>query len=85
MRKLCQWKGVEIIEGEVCPDHIHIMVSIPPKMSVSNREFWCKGYYVDTAGKNTKGIKAYIANQLKQDRENNQLSIFDSRDPFTGN
>ena len=54
-------------------------------MSVSNREFWFKGYYVDTAGKNTKGIKAYIANQLKQDRENNQLSIFDSRDPFTGN
>ena len=35
IRKLCQWKGVDIIEGEVCPDHIHIMVSIPPKMSVS--------------------------------------------------
>ena len=74
LRKLCQWKGVEIIEGEVCPDHIHMLVSIPPKMSVSgfmgylkgksallifqkwgnmkfayrNREFWCKGYYVDT-------------------------------------
>ena len=84
---------MEIIEGEVCPDHIHILVSIPPKMSVSgfmgylkgksallifqkygnmkfayrNREFWCKGYYVDTAGKNTKAIKEYIANQLKQD------------------
>ena len=74
LRKLCEWKGVEIIEGEVCPDHVHILVSIPPKMSVSvfmgylkgksatiifqkwgnmkfayrNREFWCKGYYVDT-------------------------------------
>ena len=74
LRKLCQWKGVEIIEGEICPDHIHMLVSIPPKMSVSgfmgylkgksslmifqkwgnmkfayrNREFWCKGYYVDT-------------------------------------
>ncbi len=35
LRKLCQWKGVEIIEGEVCPDHIHMLVSIPPKMSVS--------------------------------------------------
>ncbi len=111
LRKLCQWKGVEIIEGEVCPDHIHIMVSIPPKMSVSgfmgylkgksslmifqrwgnmkfayrNREFWCKGYYVDTVGKNTKAIKEYIANQLKQDKENDQLSIFDPRDPFAGN
>ena len=35
LRKLCEWKGVEIIEGEVCPDHIHILVSLPPKMSVS--------------------------------------------------
>ena len=35
LRQLCQWKGVEIIEGEVCPDHIHMLVSIPPKMSVS--------------------------------------------------
>ena len=91
LRKLCEWKGVEIIEGEVCPDYIHILVSLPPKMSVSgfvgylkaksatiifqkwgnmkfayrNREFWCKGYYVDTVGKNTKAIKAYIADQLK--------------------
>ena len=95
LRKLCQWKGVDIIEGEVCPDHIHMLVSIPPKMSVSgfmgylkgkssllifqkwgnmkfayrNREFWCKGYYVDTAGKNTKAIKEYITNQLKVDKE----------------
>lgn len=73
-RKLCEWKGIEIIEGEICPDHIHILVSIPPKYRVSrvmgylkgkssltifqkwgnikfayrNREFWCKGFYVDT-------------------------------------
>ena len=111
LRKLCEWKCVEIIEGEVCPDHVHILVSIPPKMSVSvfmgylkgksatiiyqkwgnmkfayrNREFWCKGYYVDTAGKNTKAIKEYIANQLKQDRESDQLSLFDPQDPFMGN
>ena len=111
LRKLCEWKGVKIIEGEVCPDHIHMLVSIPPKMSVSgfmgylkgksallifqkwgnmkfayrNREFWCKGYYVDTAGKNTKAIKEYIANQLKQDRESDQLSLFDPQDPFMGN
>ncbi len=110
LRTLCQWKGVEIIEGEVCPDHIHLLVSIPPKMSVSsfmgylkgkssllifqrfgniksayrNREFWCKGYYVDTTGKNTAAIKSYIANQLKVDKETDQLSIFDPRDPFTG-
>ena len=110
LRTLCQWKGVEIIEGEVCPDHIHLLVSIPPKMSVSsfmgylkgkssllifqrfgnmkfayrNREFWCKGYYVDTTGKNIAEIKSYIANQLKVDKETDQLSIFDPRDPFTG-
>ena len=103
LRKLCEWKGVEIIEGEVCPDHIHMLVSIPPKMSVSgfmgylkgkssviifqkwgnmkfayrNREFWCKGYYVDTAGKNTKAIKEYISNQLKHDQQSDQLSLFD--------
>ena len=49
-----------------------------------NREFWCKGYYVDTVGKNTKAIKEYIAEQLKRDRENDQLSIFDPQDPFKG-
>ena len=110
IRTLCNWKGVEIIEWEICPDHIHLLLSIPPKMSVSgfmgylkgksslmifqkygnmkfayrNREFWCKGYYVDTVGKNTAAIKKYIANQLKQDREMDQLSLFDPRDPFTG-
>ena len=110
IRTLCQWKGVEIIEGEVCPDHIHLLLSIPPKLSVSgfmgylkgksslmifqkygnmkfaygNREFRCKGYYVDTVGKNTKAITEYIADQLKRDKEADQLSIFDPRDPFTG-
>ena len=110
LRKLCEWKGVEILEGEVCPDHVHLLLSIPPKMSVSSflgnlkgksslmmyqkygnlkfayrkREFWCKGYYVDTVGKNTKAIKEYIANQLKQDQEMEQLSIIDPRDPFNG-
>ena len=110
LRVLCQWKGVEIIEGEICPDHIHMLVSIPPKMSVSgfmgflkgksslmifqrfgnmkfayrNREFWCRGYYVDTVGKNTKAIQQYIANQLERDRKDDQLSLFDPRDPFTG-
>ena len=89
IKTLCDWKGVEIIEGGICADH----VAIPPKMFVSsfvgylkgksslmlfqrfcnmkfayrNREFWCKGYYVDTVGKNTKVIKEYISNQLKHD------------------
>ena len=110
LRKLCVWKGVEILEGEICPDHIHILVAIPPKISVSgfmgylkgksatiifqkwgnmkfayrNREFWCKGYYVDTVGKNTAVIKQYIADQLKKDKESDQLSIFDPTDPLSG-
>ena len=110
LRKLCQWKGVEIIEGEVCPDHIHLLLSIPPKISVSgfmgylkgksslmifqkygnlkfayrNREFWCRGFYVDTSGKDTKAIKEYIANQLEKDKQSDQLSIFNPQDPFTG-
>ena len=54
------------------------------KFAYRNREFWCKGYYVDTVGKNTKAIKEYIANQLKNDQESDQLSMFDPRDPFMG-
>lgn len=110
IRTLCAWKGVEIIEGEICTEHIHLLLSIPPKYSVSsfmgylkgksslmifqkygnmkfayrNREFWCKGYYVDTVGKNTKAIKEYIANQIKVDRETGGLALFDPRDPFKG-
>ena len=94
LRQLCEWKEVNIIEAEVCPDHIHMLVEIPPKLSVSgfmgylkgkssvaiyqkyanmkfkyrHREFWCTGYYVDTVGKNTKKIKEYIANQIKEDK-----------------
>lgn len=92
LRELCNWKKVNIINAEVCPDHVHMLVEIPPKYSVSsfmgflkgkssimiyekwgnmkykyrNREFWCRGYYVDTVGKNTKAIDAYISNQLKE-------------------
>ena len=110
IRKLCAWKGVEIIEGEICPDHVHLLLSIPPKYSISsfmgylkgkssmiifqkfgnmkfayrNREFWCRGYYVDTVGKNTKAIKEYIANQLEADKQMDQLALFDPKDPFKG-
>lgn len=105
LRELCNWKKVNIINAEVCPDHVHMLVEIPPKYSVSsfmgflkgkssimiyekwgnmkyrNREFWCRGYYVDTVGKNTKAIDAYISNQLKEDRLNGQL-IFEDVEPF---
>ena len=109
LRKLCQWKEVEVIEGEICPDHIHMLVSIPPKMSVAgfmgylkgksatiifqkwgnmkykyrNREFWCRGYYVDTVGKNESRIAEYMKNQLKEDGMGEQLRIPCSS-PFTG-
>ena len=108
LRSLCEWKEVEIIEAEVCPDHVHMLVSIPPKQSVSgfmgylkgkssiliyqkyanmkfkyrNREFWCRGYYVDTVGKDKKAIQQYIANQLKEDKEMEQMTIFEMNDPF---
>ena len=107
---LCKRKGVNIIEGEVCPDHIHLLVEIPPKMSVSyfmgylkgkstlmiferhanlkykygNRHFWCRGYYVDTAGKNAKKIEEYIRNQLQEDLEYDQMTIKEYVDPLTG-
>ena len=109
LRQLCEWKGITIIEAEVCPDHIHMLIEIPPKYSVAsvmgflkgkssimiyskwgnmrykyrNRELWCRGYYVDTVGKNTKKIKEYIANQLKNDQLNEQLTI-EQIDPFKG-
>ena len=108
--RLCQYKGVEIIEGHLMSDHVHMLVSIPPKISVStfmgylkgksslmifdrhanlkykygNRRFWCRGYYVDTVGKNTAKIKEYIRNQMAEDQEYDQLSLFEDYDPFTG-
>ena len=109
IRELCRWKGVQLLSAEACPDHIHILVAIPPKMSVSsfmgflkgksslmiyekwgnmkfkyrNRQFWCRGYYVDTVGKNEKKIAEYISNQLKQDEMSEQL-VLDFQDPFNG-
>ena len=109
LRELCNWKQVNIIEAEICPDHIHMYVSIPPKLSLSsfmgylkgksstmlyeqfgelkykyrNREFWCKGYYVDTVGKNESRIAEYIQKQLKEDEMGEQLT-FGEKGPFTG-
>jgi len=110
LRKLCNEKKVEIIEAEACPDHIHMLVSIPQYMSVSqfvgflksksslmifdrhanlrykygSRTFWCRGYYVDTVGKNEKAIKEYIRNQLEEDYASDQISFKEYIDPFTG-
>lgn len=110
LRKLCEHKGVEILEATACPDHIHMLVSIPPKISVSsfvgylkgksslmifdkhanlkykygNRHFWCKGYYVDTVGRNKEAIAKYIREQLQEDVIADQLTLKELLDPFTG-
>ena len=110
LRKLCEQKGVEIIEAEACVDHIHMLVSIPPHISVSqfmgylkvksslmifdrhanlkykygSRHFWCRGYYVDTVGRNKKVIAEYIRNQLEEDNASDQISFKEFTDPFTG-
>ena len=109
LRELCRWKGVNLLEAEACLDHIHMLVEIPPKMSVSNfmgflkgksslmiyekwgnmkykyrnRQFWCRGYYVSTVGKNEKKISEYIQTQLNEDRMSEQLTL-ELTDPFTG-
>ena len=101
IRRLCKYKGVEILEGHMMVDHVHLLVAIPPRISVSsfmgylkgksslmiyeqfpelkykyrNREFWCRGYYVDTAGKNAKKIQEYIQQQYEKDKAGEQLTM----------
>ena len=110
LRKLCEGKKVEIIEAEACIDHVHMLVSMPPHLSVSqfmgflkgkstlmifdrhanlkykygSRHFWCRGYYVDTVGKNKKVIEEYIRNQLSEDEMMDQITMKEYIDPFTG-
>ena len=110
LRKLCEEKKVEIIEAGACADHIHMLVSIPPHISVAqfmgylkgkstlmifdrhanlkykygSRHFWCRGYYVDTVGKNKKAIEEYIRNQLVEDEMMDQMTMKEYMDPFTG-
>jgi len=110
LRKLCEQKGIEIIEATACSDHIHMILAILPKYSVSsivgylkgksslmifdrhanlkykygNRHFWCRGYYVDTVGRNEKAIREYVRNQLQEDIANDQISLLEYVDPFTG-
>ena len=109
LRELCTWKEVEIIEATVMPDHIHLYVSIPPKISVGggvvgflkgkstliiferhanlkykygNKHFWCRGYYVDTVGRNEKAIAEYVRNQEKEDMMEDQITMKEYIDPF---
>ena len=110
LRELCERKGIEIMEAELCKEHVHMLVRIPPKYSVSeimgylkgksslmifdrhanlkykygSRHFWCRGYYVDTVGKNAKKIEEYIRKQLQEDIANDQISLKEYMDPFTG-
>ena len=110
LRELSERKGVEILEAECCLDHIHMLVAIPPHLSVAqymgylksksslmifdrhanlkykygNRHFWCRGYYVDTVGRNKKVIEEYIKNQLQEDIAADQISLKEYMDPFTG-
>ena len=108
--ELCRRKGVEILEAEACADHIHMLITVPPKYSISqimgyikgkssliifdrhanlkykygNRHFWCRGYFVSTVGKNEKKIRQYIKEQLKEDYLQDQISLKEYIDPFTG-
>lgn len=110
LRVLSERKHVVIEEAELCPDHIHMLASIPPNLSVSqfvgylkgksslmifdrhanlkykygNRHFWCRGYFVDTVGRNKKVIAEYIRNQLLEDLAEDRLSQPELFDPFTG-
>lgn len=110
LRKLCEIKKVEILEANACPDHIHMLVKIPPNLSVAqfmgylkgksslmifdrhanlkykygNRHFWCRGYYVDTVGRNEQKIAEYVRNQLQEDIAEDQISMKEFIDPFTG-
>ena len=94
----------------MCKDHVHMLIRIPPKHSVSeimgylkgksslmifdrhanlkykygNRNLWCRGYYVDTVGKNAKKIEEYIRNQIQEDLTADQITLKEYIDPFTG-
>ena len=111
LRKLCEIKKVEILEANACPDHIHMLLKIPPNLSVAqfmgylkgksslmifdrhanlkykygNRHFWCRGYYVDTVGRNEEKIAEYVRNQLQEDIAEDQISMKEYIDPFSEN
>lgn len=109
-RKPCNEMKVEIIEAEACVDHIHVLVSIPPYISVQqfvgtlksesalmifnrhanlkyrygSRNYWARGYFVDTVVKNEKMIANNIKKELEEDFAKDQISLKKFADPFTG-
>ena len=86
VRMLCARKGVEIIEAAAMPDHIHLIFDRHAnlKYKYGNRHFWCRGYYVDTVGRNEKAIREYVRNQLQEDIASDQICMKEFTDPFTG-
>ena len=102
-RELARQKECTVIEGHLMPDHVHIMLAIPPKYSVAQvvgfmkgksaiqiarnfqgrkknfvgQNFWARGYYVSTVGKDEEAVRAYIQHQEKEDKRSDQLKLFE--------
>ena len=102
-RELAKQKECTVIEGHLMPDHVHILLSIPPKYSVVQivgfikgksaiqiarnfqgrkknfvgQNFWARGYYVSTVGKDEDAVRAYIQHQEKEDKRLDQLNLFE--------
>ena len=101
-RDLATQKECKVVEGHLMPDHVHILISIPPKHSVAQvvafikgksaiqiarnfqgrkknfvgQNFWARGYYVSTVGKDEEAVREYIQKQEKEDKRIDQLKLF---------
>ena len=107
-RELAQQRESRIVEGHLCPDHIHMLIEIPPKYAVAQvvgyikgksaiaiarnymgrqknftgQNFWARGYYVSTVGRDEQAIKQYICEQEAEDKRLDQLELFkDEKQP----
>ncbi|MGE4559239.1 MAG: IS200/IS605 family transposase [Desulfobulbus sp.] len=102
-RELAKQRECTVIEGHLMPDHVHILLAIPPKYSVAQiadfikgksaiqiarnfqgrkknfvgQNFWARGYYVSTVGKDEDAVRAYIQHQEKEDKRLDQLNLFE--------
>ncbi len=100
--ELARQRESKIVEGHICPDHIHMLIEIPPKYAVSTvvgyikgksaiaiartylgkrqnftgQNFWARGYYVSTVGRDEEAIKKYIREQEDNDKRQDQLDMF---------
>ncbi len=100
--ELARQRESKIVEGHICPDHIHMLIEIPPKYAVSavvgyikgksaiaiartylgkrqnftGQNFWARGYYVSTVGRDEEAIKKYIREQEDDDKRQDQLEMF---------